>query len=127
MTAVRSHLLREVLPVLEGAAAYQLRVAIKAIDIAERERSLRTTAEAAEQGRLCQLLKRNDAVDILNRALCEALREGRMDPEDEQLQRHLRATVMDKLAIDNPEFPLYRTLADREGPAEPNPASGASP
>jgi hypothetical protein len=118
LAAVRRHLLEELLPKLEGATAYDLRVAVKAIDIVGREFALHADAAAGEQARLRSLLGQDGEAEALNQELCARLREGRIAIDDAALRRHLRATVMAKLAIDNPGFPLYQAALRR--PADTN-------
>lgn len=113
--AVRRHLQTQLLPTLQGAAAYDLRVAVKALDIVSRSLQRHAAASHAERSRLQALLGSGDDDNAqLNAQLCERLRSGAMAPDAPVLLAHLRATVLDKLAIDNPEFPLYREVLQRD-------------
>ena len=61
---------------------------------------------AAEQGRLAALLgARGDApIDGLRRRLAEGLRDGSLALDHPGLADHLRATVVNQLAIDQPRY-----------------------
>ena len=64
---------------------------------------------------LAALLGRDGSLALLNAELCVRLREGRMALDDPALLAHLRRCVLARLAIDNPEFPLYCAVLAREG------------
>lgn len=86
-------------------ARYQLRLALGAIDIVRRE--LRDGAERTERERtaLATLLRRDaDAVPALREALCTALRDGTLAPDDPAVLGALRIAAESHLAIDNPDL-----------------------
>ena len=47
-------------------------------------------------------------------AVCEGLRDGRIDPEDKAVQRAIRTAVLARIATDNPRYATYARLAERE-------------
>ena len=47
-------------------------------------------------------------------ATCEALRDGRLLPDDKALQKAIRVGVLARLAADNPRYATYARLAERE-------------
>ncbi len=111
--AVREFLEAEVQPSLDGSVAFHTRVAVNVLKIVERELADGPALAAAEKSRLVELLGQDGDLDTLAEELIEAIRAGRMDVETPGLKEHLRATVMAKLAIDNPRYKSYqRALQD---------------
>lgn len=105
--AVRDFLAVDALPTVEKAdprIAFQLKVAVNALMVVERELRLGAAADAAELGRLRALLGRDGGLGELNRALARELREGVRDESDAALMAHLEATARDKIAIANPKW-----------------------
>ena len=117
LAAVRAFLEESAVPNLHGAAAYQARVAAKALQIAGRELAQGPAAVQAERAGLAALLGRDGSLAVLNAELCARLRENRIALDDPALRAHLRRCVLARLAIDNPEFPLYRAALAREHPS----------
>jgi hypothetical protein len=68
----------------------------------EAEHGARLEAEAVE--RLTALLGQAGDFAALNARLCEALRDGAIDPLDPALLAHLRATAVGQIAIDQPGY-----------------------
>lgn len=108
----------ELLPALEGRAAFQARVIINVLDVARREVLDAPAADAAELTRLRRLLPADPAADTaadpaadtlpaLRRALCDAIRDGRMDRSTPGLDAHLWADVLARVAIDQPTYPSF--------------------
>lgn len=110
LDAVRTHLLEQLLPQLTGSARYQLRVAVKALEMVARENALGLCATVEEGERLGHLLRANpvQSLSTLNAELCARLRDGSMRYDDPALLAHLRASTLARLAIDNPRFGSYR-------------------
>lgn len=114
-----ARLLREVLiPQLPPGAVFQARVAANAVDLAAREMRLGPDAEAAAAVRLQALLNSDDALPELERQLALRIRAGDIDDQSPALREHLWASVLAKLAIDQPGYaPYRRALALRADPA----------
>lgn len=115
LAAVEAHLREEVGPKLSGADAFYLKVAANVLAIVRRELEQGPAAEAAEAERLRALTGEDADLEALNRALVEAIESGAIDTGDAALLRHLRATAMDKLAVDNPRYASYLRALDRDG------------
>ena len=116
VAAIAEFIRGQALPQLDAHAAYHARVAANALDIVRRELELAPAATEAEQVRLAALLGRDGTLDALNRSLCAAIGSGAMSAETPGLARHLWATTLDKLAIDQPNYASYRrTLEERAG------------
>src|ERR1051325_11505604 len=96
--AVRDFLENKALPELKGHTAFHARVAANALAIAARQLELGDGADEAELKRLQALLGRDGTLEELNRALCRAIKEGALDIDSPELQRHLEATTHAKVA-----------------------------
>jgi len=102
--------LREALAGLEegppgdARAAFIARVADNARATLERETDLGPAAEAAAVARLRVLLARDGDFETLNAELCARLRDGRLAPLDPAVLAHLKASLMDQVAIDQPSY-----------------------
>jgi hypothetical protein len=114
-----SHFLRdELLPILSGAEAFNLRVSINAIDLVRREIEQQDGADKGEHRRLAKLLDSYAELDVLRRELCEQIARGDMTLDQPALREHLRATAIDRLAIDQPTYSAYLAAIGRRRPAD---------
>ncbi len=102
--AVREFMETRLMPTLEGHTAFHARVAINALAIVERQLDQGGTAEASEHQRLSDLLGRENNLEALNRALCQAIRGGQIALDHPGLKTHLRLTTIDKVMIDQPHY-----------------------
>ena len=114
LTSVRDFLRNDLRPSLEGRNAFLSLVASNSLDIVLRELTLGPAHTSAEHARLAELLGDPDAsLDALRRRLCEALRDGSVPLDRAGLGDHLRTTVVNQLAIDQPRYSgLAAALAD---------------
>jgi hypothetical protein len=131
----------ELLPALSGREAFQARVIAGVLDIARREIEGAPAADAAERSRLRTLLGGTpivtndttascgpdaavaDATDLpeLRRALCDAIRDGRIDLDTPGLADHLWADVLARVAIEQPAYPSFvRETASRPADSRPD-------
>ena len=104
VTAVREFIEKHAIPQLSGRTAFHGRVAANALAIVARELEQGPAALAAETESLRALLGEDGTPEALNRELCRRLREGRIDPMDPALARHLVASTLVKVAIDQPTY-----------------------
>jgi len=103
-----SHFLRdELLPSLNGAQAFNLRVGINAIDLVRRELEGGAEAAARERSRLAALLHGDSGLNAMRRELCRKIATGALTLEQPALRDHLRATAMERMAIDQPSYSAY--------------------
>jgi hypothetical protein len=110
--AVRDFLEQRAMPELKGHTAFHARVAANALGIVVRELEHGGASTDAERTRLAALLGHDGALADLNRELCAAIREGRIDLDTPGLADHLAETTRDKVAIDQPNYGgLKRFLA----------------
>jgi hypothetical protein len=112
-----SRFLRELLPTLSGAEAFNLRVSINAIDLVSREIEQRDPADKREHRRLAKLLDSYAELDVLRKQLCEKISRGDIMLDQPALREHLRATIIDRLAIDQPTYSAYLAAIGRRRPA----------
>jgi hypothetical protein len=104
VTAVREFIEKHAIPQLSGRTAFHGRVAANALAIVARELEQGPATLAAETESLRALLGEDGTPEALNRELCRRLREGRIDPLDPALARHLVASTLAKVAIDQPTY-----------------------
>jgi hypothetical protein len=126
----------ELLPALSGRAAFQARVVVTVLDTARREILQAPGADTAELARLRRLLAPDDApkaapdiaadtapdtaLPALRHALCDAIREGRLDLATPGLADHLWADVLARVAIDQPAYPSFVREAARASDRTPD-------
>ena len=108
VAAVAAFLRAEIAPQIKGAANFQLRVAMNALELVARQLVLAPGSDAAELQSLEGLLGRTGTLDELNAALCRAITDGSAKPESRELRRHLWSTTMAKLAVDQPSYATYK-------------------
>ena len=97
-----------VLPQSTGRQAFEIRVAINALELVARQLTCADEAHGAERQRLEELLGRTGSLMDLNRELCERIAQGVIGLTDERLIRHLWATTMEKLAVDQTSYATFR-------------------
>lgn len=107
VVAVREFLEKHALPQLSGRTAFHGRVAANALAIVARELEKVPGAADAERQRLVALLGQEGALEQLNRELCRRIRAGHLSPLDPGLARHLVATTLAKVEIDQPGYAGY--------------------
>jgi hypothetical protein len=94
---------------------FQQHVAANAVSLAMRESELAGPAQEAEHERLAALLGRADALDALNAALAAAIRDGAIDACDPSLTGHLIRTTIEKMIVDQPNYPAFRAWRAASG------------
>ena len=115
VAAVAAFLRAEIAPQIKGAANFQLRVAMNALELVARQLVLAPGSDAAELQSLEGLLGRTGTLDELNAALCRAITDGSAKPESRELRRHLWSTTMAKLAVDQPSYATYKRALAQDG------------
>jgi seryl-tRNA(Sec) selenium transferase len=111
VTAVREFIETKAIPELTGHTAFHARVAANALAIAERELATGAATSQAELVRLKALLGRDGTLDQLNRALAARIASGDITLETPGLAAHLKATTLDKVAIDQPSYSGFKSAA----------------
>jgi hypothetical protein len=101
---VSKYLRDEVLSEIDGAVAFQLRVAANALDLVKREIEESDTGPLAERNRLRELLGYDGTVHDLTRELARRIREGTVTMEMTGLMEHLWLTACAKVCVDQPNY-----------------------
>lgn len=94
----------ELLPSLDGYHRFKTRVTVNVLNTIRREIELRGAQAEAERARLVAILGHDGNVDALNAELSERIRSGAIALNDPALRAHLRQSVADALAINNPKW-----------------------
>jgi hypothetical protein len=108
VATVNSFLRETVLPLLTGRAAFDLRVSMNALELVGRELALSPASDTAEAARLSALLGEAGTLHDLNQTLSQRIAAGEIGLETPGLIDHLRATAIEKLAVDQPKYSSYR-------------------
>ncbi len=111
VSSVRDYLRGDVMAATEGRINFLARVASNSLDIVLRELSLGAPQRALEQQRLRVLFdaSADDDLEALRWRLVHALRNGSMPLDEPGLADHLRQTVVNQLAIDQPGYSGLKT------------------
>ena len=64
-------------------------------------------AIARERSRLAALLRSDSGLDAMRSALCREIACGALTLEQPALREHLRATAMERMAVDQPGYSAY--------------------
>jgi hypothetical protein len=104
LTAAVKYLEQELLPSLTGYHRFKTRVTANVLNIVRRELELRDTQSAAERERLSALVGHDGDIETLSGELSELIRQGAIDLNDPDLRAHLRQSLADALAINNPKW-----------------------
>lgn len=114
LLSVRDFLRTDVMGVTQGRLNFMARVAANSLDIVLREHNLNEEHRVLELIRLQQLFNSQDGLETLCWRLVNKLRDGSMALDNPQLQVHLRQTVVNQVAIDQPRYSgLANALANR--------------
>jgi hypothetical protein len=117
LASVRDFLRADVMSATSGRTAFLSRVAANSLDIVLRELSLGTPQREQEQARLRTLFNSTADLSELRWRLVNELRDGSLSLQTPGLAEHLRATVVNQIAIDQPRYPGFRiATADTAAP-----------
>jgi hypothetical protein len=104
VAVVREFLERDILPGLAGEQWFNLKVALNLLATVERELRQGAACDEAEAARLAALVGAEGTLEERNRRLALAIRDGEFPRDDPDLLDHLRTTLADALAINNPRW-----------------------
>jgi len=104
LKAAVKYLEEELMPTLDRYHNFKTRVTVNALNTIRREMELCENQAAAELERLRKLLGRDGNVEALSRELSERIRSGAISLEDGALRDHIRQSLADALAINNPKW-----------------------
>ncbi|MGE0621192.1 MAG: phosphotransferase family protein [Pseudomonadales bacterium] len=115
LISVRNFLREDVMNATSGRTQFLARVAGNSLDIVDRELSLGTRHRARELERLQALLGHDGSLGELRWELVNGLRDGSRALDDPALIEHLRTTVVNQIAIDQPKYSGFRTALATAG------------
>jgi hypothetical protein len=104
LEAAVKYLETELMPTLEGYHRFQTRVTVNVLNTLRRELELRGAQAAAERSRLIAMLGHDGDVEALSIELAERIRAGAISIDDPALRAHVRQSLADALAINNPKW-----------------------
>jgi primosomal replication protein N len=104
LKAAIKYLEEELMPTLNGYHRFKTRVTANAINIVRRELEMRATQAEAERARLAKMLGHDGEVEALSRELADKIRAGTIALDDGGLRAHIRQSLADALAINNPKW-----------------------
>ncbi|CAN1498125.1 hypothetical protein MCEMIH16_00410 [Caulobacteraceae bacterium] len=97
-------------PQLKDRDAFLCRVAVNALAAVKREIEQGPAAETMAVERLRVLLGRDGDFATLNAALCDGIQGGDIDPLDPAVLAHMKASIIDQVRIDQPQYSGLKTL-----------------
>lgn len=112
LTSVRDFLHGDVMAHTEGRTNFLARVAGNSLDIVLRDYAVGQQARQLEHARLQSLLGEGD-LDALRWKLVHGLRDGSIALDMPGLQQHLRSSVVNQVAIDQPKYSGLATALGR--------------
>jgi hypothetical protein len=104
LEAAVKYLETELMPTLAGYHRFQTRVTVNVLNTLRRELELRGAQAAAERSRLVAMLGHDGDVEALSVELAERIRAGAISIDDPALRAHVRQSLADALAINNPKW-----------------------
>jgi len=111
LVSVRDYLRGDVMAQTAGRTNFLARVAGNSLDIVLRDLALGPSHRRAERARLQALFSSEAGLDELRWRLVHALRDGSLPLDHPGLADHLRATVVNQVAIDQPKYSGYKTAS----------------
>jgi uncharacterized protein DUF6285 len=104
LDAAIKYLEDELLPELSGYHRFKTRVTTNVLITLQRELELGESQAAAERTRLTELLTHDGSVATLSLELAERIRTGAIDPQTPAVRDHIRKSLAEALAINNPKW-----------------------
>ncbi|MES2032848.1 MAG: DUF6285 domain-containing protein [Pseudomonadota bacterium] len=98
-------------PQLKDRDAFLARVAVNALNTVKREIEQGPAAEAQALERLKAILGRDGTWAELNDALCTGIEDGSIDASSPAVMAHMKASIIDQVRIDQPNYAGLKTLA----------------
>lgn len=114
VTSVRDFLREDVMNFTEGRNNFLARVASNSLDIILREMDLGPRQRELELSRLQAFYGSTEDLETLRWRLVHALRDGSQSLDDDALKEHLRYSVVNQIAIDQPRYTGFKTAVSRK-------------
>ena len=111
LVSVRDFLRTDVMAETEGRANFLSRVASNSLDIVLRDMAIGPEHTQLEHARLQALMDSEDDLMALRWQLVHKLRDGSIALDNEMLTTHLRQTVVNQIAIDQPKYSGFKTAS----------------
>ena len=108
LSSVMDFLRTDVMSETKGRTSFLARVAANSLDIVLREWQMGETGKQEELSRLQAFFDSADSLIDLRWRLTTALRDGSQSLENELVQHHLRNTVANQIAIDQPKYSGFK-------------------
>jgi aminoglycoside phosphotransferase (APT) family kinase protein len=115
LVSVRDFLRDDVMGATQGRTNFLARVAGNSLDIVLRELARGDEQRVREHARLKHLLGADGSLSELRWRLTRALRDGSLPLHEPGLEQHLRDTVVNQIAIDQPKYSGFRTALINAG------------
>ena len=115
VTSVRDFLRSDIMGTTKGRTNFLARVAGNSLDIVLRDLSLGGRHRSLELARLKTLLSMEGELETLRWELVNRLRDGSMPLDYPGLKEHLRSTVVNQIAIDQPIYSGFKTALKNAG------------
>ncbi len=109
LASVRDFLRQDIMAETSGRTNFMARVASNSLDIVVRELVLGQANMSAELARLQDIYESRESLETLRWRLVHQLRDGSLALDDECIVSHLRSTVVNQIAIDQPRYSGYKT------------------
>jgi aminoglycoside phosphotransferase (APT) family kinase protein len=109
MVSVRNFLREDVMNQTKGRTNFMARVASNSLDIVLRDMLTGPVHRRQEQERLRHLLAADGGLESLRWKLVNGLRDGSIALDHSGLAEHLRTTVVNQIAIDQPRYSGFKT------------------
>jgi aminoglycoside phosphotransferase (APT) family kinase protein len=113
LISVRDFLHNDVMAETQGRTNFLARVAGNSLDIVLRDLTIGPQARQAEHARLQALFADEGVLNELRWRLVHGLRDGSIALDQPGLAEHLRATVVNQVAIDQPKYSGFKTALAR--------------
>ena len=97
-------------PQLKDRDAFLCRVAVHALAAVKREIEQGPAAEVVAVERLRALLGQDGDFATLNAVLCDGIQSGAIDPLDPAVLAHMKASIIDQVRIDQPQYSGLKAL-----------------
>jgi hypothetical protein len=104
LEAAAKYLEEELMPTLTGYHRFKTRVTANVLNTVRREFELRGAQADSEHSRLVAILGHDGEVEALSTELAERIRKGAISIDDPALHAHVRQSLADALAINNPKW-----------------------
>ena len=104
LKAAINYLEEDLMPTLEGYHRFKTRVTVNVLSTICRELELRGAQAESERTRLAEILGHDGDVEALSGELAERIRDRAIALDDPALRAHVRQSLADALAINNPKW-----------------------